>query len=81
MATSLTCVGILAVPGTITHAFLGDIDWRLAFCLALGVVPGARLGASLSIRTSDRRLRLAVASFLGLLAAVYGVSELVAALS
>ncbi len=80
VATSLTCVGILAVPGTVTHAFLGDIDWRLAFFLTLGVIPGARLGASLSIRASDRRLRLAVAGFLGLLAVVYGVSELVAAL-
>jgi uncharacterized membrane protein YfcA len=79
VATSLTCVGILAVPGTITHAFLGDIDWRLAFFLTVGVIPGARLGASLSIRASDRRLRLAVAGFLGLLAVVYGVSEVVAA--
>lgn len=79
VATSLTCVGILAVPSTITHAFLGDIDWRLALCLAVGAVPGARLGASLSMRTSDRRLRLAVAGFLGLLSVVYGISELVAA--
>jgi uncharacterized membrane protein YfcA len=81
VATSLACVGILAVPGTITHAFLGDIDWRLAFLLALGVIPGARLGATLSLRASDRRLRLAVAGFLGLLAVAYGVSELVAALN
>ncbi len=80
VATSLACVGILAVPSAVTHAFLGDIDWRLAFLLAVGVVPGARLGATLSLRASDRRLRLAVAGFLGLLSAVYGVSELVAAL-
>jgi len=80
VATSLACVGILAVPSTVTHAVLGDIDWRLAFLLALGVVPGARLGASLALRASDRRLRSAVAGFLGLLAVVDGVSELVAAL-
>jgi uncharacterized membrane protein YfcA len=80
VATSLACVGLLAVPSTITHAVLGDIDWRLAFLLAVGVVPGARLGAALSLRASDRRLRLAVAGFLGVLSAVYGVSELVAAL-
>jgi len=43
-------------------------------------VPGARIGASLSLRASDRRLRLAVAAFLGLLAAVYGAAELVAAI-
>ncbi len=79
VATSLACVGILAVPSTITHAFLGDIDWWLAVLLAIGVVPGARIGATLSVRASDRRLRLAVAGFLGLLSVVYGVSELVAA--
>lgn len=78
VATSLACVGILAVPSTITHAALGDIDWRLAFLLAVGVIPGARLGAGLSVRASNRRLRLAVSWFLGLLALGYGVSELVA---
>jgi uncharacterized protein len=81
IATSLACVGVLAVPGTVTHALLGDIDWRLALLLAVGVVPGARLGAHLSLRASDRRLRLTVAGFLGLLALGYGVSETVAALT
>ncbi|HEX7276397.1 MAG TPA: sulfite exporter TauE/SafE family protein [Acidimicrobiales bacterium] len=80
VATSLACVGILAVPSTITHALLGDIDWRLALLLSVGVVPGARMGASLSVRATNRRLRLAVAGFLGLLSVVYGVSELVALL-
>ncbi len=79
VATSLACVGILAVPSTITHAVLGDIDWRLAVCLAAGAVPGARLGASLSLRMSDRRLRLAVAGLLGAVSLVYGFGELVAA--
>ena len=27
---SLACVGILAIPGTITHALLGHIDWTFA---------------------------------------------------
>jgi len=80
VATSLACVGILAVPSTVTHALLGDIDWRLALLLTVGVVPGARLGAGLSLRASERGLRLSVACFLGGLAAVYGVSELVVAL-
>ncbi len=79
VATSLACVGILAVPSTVTHAVLGDIDWWLAFLLAVGVIPGARMGAALALRASNRRLRLAVAGFLGLLSVVYGVTELVAA--
>jgi uncharacterized protein len=80
VATSLACVGVLAVPATVTHAFLGDIDWRLALLLTAGVVPSARLGASLSIRARDRRLRLAIAVFLGLVAVAYGIGEVTAAL-
>jgi uncharacterized membrane protein YfcA len=75
IATSLVCVGIFGVPATITHAFLGDVDWRLAILLAIGVIPGARVGAALTIRTAERRLRLAVGVFLGLVALVYLVTE------
>jgi uncharacterized protein len=75
IATSLVCVGIFGVPATITHALLGDIDWRLATLLTIGVIPGARIGASLTIRTAERRLRLAVGVFLALVALVYFVTE------
>lgn len=76
VATSLVCVGILAIPGTITHALLGNIDWRFALPLAAGVIPGARLGAALALRASDRTLRVTVALVLGSLAVAYGVGEL-----
>ena len=75
IATSLVCVGIFGVPATITHAFLGDVAWRLAALLTIGVVPGARFGASRTIRTTERRLRLAVGVFLALVALVYFVTE------
>jgi uncharacterized membrane protein YfcA len=75
IATSLVCVGIFGVPATITHAVLGDIDWRMATLLTIGVIPGARVGASLTIRTAERRLRLAVGVFLALVALVYFVTE------
>jgi len=77
IATSLACVGIFAIPGTITHAALGDIDWRFAFWLAVGVVPGARLGAAAAIRATNRRLRLAVAIFLGVVSVLYAGGELI----
>ena len=80
VATSLACVGILAVPGTITHALLGGIDWRVAGLLAVGVVPGARIGAAATLRATDRRLRLAVAGVMAVLALIYGGSELRSAL-
>jgi uncharacterized membrane protein YfcA len=78
IATSLVCVGAFAVPGTITHALQDHVDWRVAIALIVGVIPGARLGAALTIRATDRRLRVVVASFLGCTAVLYGVGELTA---
>jgi uncharacterized membrane protein YfcA len=78
VATSLACVGILAVPSTITHARLGDINWAYAIPLSVGVIPGARLGAHLAIRSSDRGLRLKVAALLGTVALIYAAGELLA---
>lgn len=78
VATSLACVGILAVPSTVTHAFLGDIDWTFALALCVGVVPGARLGAHLAIRSSDRALRTVIGLGLALVAVVYAAGELIA---
>jgi hypothetical protein len=81
IATSLVCVGLVCIPGTITHQLLGDIDWWFALPLMVAAIPGARVGAHLAIRASDRALRISVASVLGTIAIVYGVVELVALVS
>jgi uncharacterized membrane protein YfcA len=75
IATSLVCAGAFALPATVVHALLGDVDWRLATLLTVGVIPGARLGAGLTIRASERRLRLLVGLFLAVVAVVYFVTE------
>jgi uncharacterized membrane protein YfcA len=80
IGTSLACVAVLAVPGTVTHAALGNIDWRFALVLAVGVVPGARIGAALTVAADDRRLRRVVAGFLGLTSVLYAGGELAALL-
>lgn len=78
LGTSLACVAVLAVPGTITHALLGNIDWLYALPLCLGIVPGARVGSSLAIRSSERSLRMIVGTALGTIAIVYIVGEVLA---
>lgn len=78
IATSLVCVAGFALPGTVTHALLGNIDWRVAAALTLTVIPGARLGSHLTVKSDDVRLRYAVAIFLGIVSLIYGVSEVVA---
>lgn len=76
LGTSLAIIAVLVVPSTIVHALLGHIDWTIFLVLALGVVPGARIGAHMALRAQDRTLRLAVGSFLLVVALVYGAREL-----
>lgn len=76
IATSLACVAILAIPSTVSHGLQGGIDWRVALLLTVGVIPGARLGAAATVRVSDTRLRLAVATGLGAIALLYLAGEM-----
>jgi uncharacterized membrane protein YfcA len=78
IATSLVCVGCFAVPGTLTHAANHDIEWSFAFWLAVGVVPGAALGARAAIRADDHRLRVVFGCFLSVVALIYGAGEVAA---
>jgi uncharacterized membrane protein YfcA len=80
VATSLICVGAFAVPGTLAHSLLGNVDWRVALLLAVTVVPGARTGAAASLRLGDRRLAQTVAGFLAVIAVAYAGGELAALL-
>jgi len=81
LATSLACVGVLAIPGTVTHAILGNIAWLFALPLCVGVIPGARLGAHLTISASDHTMRIAVGTVLGTIAVVYAIGEVLALVS
>jgi len=78
LATSLACVGVLAVPSMVTHALLGHINWLYALPLCVGVVPGARLGAHLTIRSSDHTLRFLIGIVLGIVAVAYAAGEIIA---
>lgn len=78
VASSLVAVAIFSVPTLVTHAVLGHIDWAFALPLMIGVVPGARIGAHLTIGSSERTIRLLFGALIILLAVVYGASELAA---
>ena len=78
VATSLICVGAFAVPGTITHALGGGIDWRFAIWLTVGVVFGAPLGSKLALKMSDKKLQRVFGTFLASVAIIYGIGELLA---
>jgi len=78
LGTSLLTIPALVIPGTIVHAILGNIDWALFVFLAIGAVPGARLGARLALGTAETRLRAWVGTFMLLVACAYGLTQAVA---
>lgn len=78
VASSLVAVAIFSVPALITHMALGHIDWAYALPLMVGVVPGARIGAHLTIGSSERAVRSWFGAMIVVLALIYGASELVA---
>ena len=75
IGTSLVAIAILSVPGTITHALLGHIDWRLAIALSLTVIPGAWLGARVTAAASERHVRAAFAVMLAVVGVVMFANE------
>jgi uncharacterized membrane protein YfcA len=76
IGTSLATVTLLAIPGTITHSYLGNVDWVIAAGLALGVIPGALLGARITMGARESEVRIAFATLLVALAAVLAFTEL-----
>ena len=60
----------------ITHAALGHINWAFALLLVVGVVPGAQLGAHVTLGGSEVRLRFLMGLFFTVLASIYGLGEL-----
>jgi len=76
IGTSLLAISILAVPGTITHAWLGHVEWLLALVLTLGVIPGALVGSRITLGRSDRTVRIAFAVMLVIVGVWLGASEL-----
>jgi uncharacterized membrane protein YfcA len=55
-ACSLAVSAVLALPGTVVHAYLGHISWTVAGLVALGSAPFSYLGARVAIRTKASRL-------------------------
>jgi uncharacterized protein len=77
LGTSLVVIVVLAIPGTIVHWVLGHIDWAIFLALTIGVIPGARLGATIALGVRERTLRLLVGTFLFSVAIVYGAREVI----
>jgi uncharacterized protein len=76
LGTSLAVVAAQAIPGTVTHGIIGNIDWGIAGGLVLGVIPGARIGSRLAVASEDAKLRVVVAVAMAILAVAFAATEL-----
>ena len=56
LASSLAVASLLAIPGTIVHASLGHIDWRIAIVFGLASIPLSSLGARTALGMDAERL-------------------------
>lgn len=81
LGTSLAVISITVIPNLVSQAMVGNIDWKVALGLSLGVIPGARLGALMAIRAPERTLRYVIAVALIIVAFLYTRLELDALLS
>jgi uncharacterized membrane protein YfcA len=80
VASSLVAVAIFSVPALVAHIVLGHVDWLFALPLMLGGVPGARVGARLTLGGAERTVRRWFGVLVIVVACIYGGTELVALL-
>ena len=77
-ASSLAVAAVLALPGTIVHAALGHIDWRIVLVFAATSAPLSYAGARVALRSEPARLERAYGGALALLGAGFLLAHLVA---
>jgi len=67
--TSLAVIAVIAIPGTIIHSLLGHVSGATFIYLTTGVIPGAFLGAKITIKSKERWLYFGF----GILVAAFGI--------
>lgn len=75
--TSLMAILCIAIPGAVTQALYGSVDFMVGLLVACGSVPGAVIGAKMARRLNDRTLRLMFAGLLGVAALLMVVNQFV----
>jgi uncharacterized membrane protein YfcA len=72
-ATSLIVVMTVAIPGSIKHHMLGNIDWVLALVLAITMAPGSYFGAKYALTLRNRTLE----RLFGIVTGIFGIYFLI----
>ncbi len=73
--TSLLAVMILAIPGVIQQAIMGNINYVAGIAIAIGSIPGAIIGAKLVTYVPERTIRFIFGGFLLVAAVILVLNE------
>jgi len=76
VATSLAAVSFMSISALATHIALGHVAWRFALPLAIGIIPGARVGARITVDASEAAMYMICGSLLGVFGVIYLGREL-----
>lgn len=74
--TSLATMAIYAIPGSLTHYALGNVNTELLAFVLMGSIVGAHFGAEATVREEEKKLSTAFSVFLVFLGLVLLVNEL-----
>lgn len=74
--TSLIAMGILVIPGVISHALYGNVDYLLGLLFVIGALPGAEIGANFVKKFSNQRLVFFFGCVLVLAGVMLAIKEL-----
>jgi uncharacterized membrane protein YfcA len=73
VGTNLVIGFALGLVALVTHAVLGNVEWRLLMAGVAGALPGGWLGARLTGRISEEKLRRAIGIALVTIAVAFAV--------
>jgi len=76
IGTSMALVFFVAIPSFIVHWYLGHIDWVITLALSVGALPGAYLGAWITVGMDRRKLRKMYGAFLLVFALYFAIFEI-----
>ena len=76
IGTSVAMVLFAALPSILVHWYLGHIDWLITLGLTIGAIPGAYLGAWITVNADKKKLRRIYGIFLLLFSIYFAIFEL-----
>ncbi len=76
IGTSLLTIAAVAIPGAVVHAIHGHVNFEVALAMIVASIPGARIGASISMRLKDSHLRQAFGVMLLIVSFVFAAKEI-----